>query len=301
MTSRILFLLALVVLFCGVSRGQESGLQYDSEAELTFRAALELFEADEFRAAADRFDEVITKHPRSHRVTASYLMKGRCYLRLNDNLRAARTLKALLDLYPETSYRPDAQLHLGTVLERIGRSEDALAEYRSAWSALNAGSPPKLTALVIASLDSLTASSFTPARVRQIARQAVPQAEQVYFWLRTGELEAARQNFVGATEAFDTLTLIRRDTVFRARVEALYRQITARSSLTLGVLVPLLAESEPSAVQELGSEIAEGVAFAVERYHADPRTRLKLDIDVRDTRRDPPTAQAQVAGLAANS
>jgi len=299
MTRWILSLLVLAAMLGGALHAQDAGFQYDREAEVGFRSALELFEAGEFRQAAERFQAVIAEHPTSHRTTASYLMQARCYLRLNDNLRAARTLRTLLDLYPQTSYRPDAHLDLGTVLERIGREEDALVEYRAAWEGLEPGSPPKLVALTIAALDSLTARSIAPSRLREIARRASEEPEQVYFWLRAAEIEINRQNYVGAVEAFDTLTLIRRDTAFAERVESLYRRITARSSLTLGVLVPLLAESEPSAVQELGTEIAEGIAFAVEQYHADPRTRLTVGLEVRDTRRDPPTAQAEVSALAA--
>jgi ABC-type branched-subunit amino acid transport system substrate-binding protein len=59
-----------------------------------------------------------------------------------------------------------------------------------------------------------------------------------------------------------------------------------RSNVKVGVLLPLLRESEPSAVKELGNDIFEGIQFAVEEYSKNPATLVKVTLETRDTERD---------------
>ncbi len=273
-------------------------IEFDEDVERVFQEAVTTFEKGAYEDAARLFDRIIKENPASHRITAAYVMKSKALLRAGRNLETARTIRSFLDRYPASSYLPDAHLVLGSVFERVGRYEDAIREYRFAWSALPAEPSPKLFRLVVAALDSAI-DHYVPVRTVQTVLESTADTDQrAYFWLKIGEKNVGLHNIVAASVARDTLLRYYHHNPFGARVAALERSIGSRETLKIGVILPLLEQGDPSAVQRLGIEILEGITYAVNEYERDPATRVHVSLEVRDSKRDAATASRAVEDLA---
>ncbi len=273
-------------------------VEYSERAEELFKQGLSLFSAGSFQDALPVFDRIVTEYPSCQRVTAAWVMKGKTYFRMQENLEAARTLRAFLGKYPSSMYVSDAELMLGSVYARIGRHQEALQEYITAWRKLPLPIPDRLWNEIVAALDS-TIDRYVPVTTLQ---RMIPESpggsERSYLWLKVAEKEAARENNPAAAVALDTLSFRYPDNSFRDRIAVVRKRITLRSSVMLGALLPLMRSADPSAMKEVGNEVYDGIAFAVDEYAKDPSTFVKVALEARDTERDPKLAVRGVTDLA---
>ncbi|MBP2670304.1 MAG: hypothetical protein H6Q85_370, partial [candidate division NC10 bacterium] len=294
------FLLAFLLAASAVRvDAQNVTLERDDEAEAIFRRGTSLYSGGDYREAADAFATVVRDFPSSHRITAAMVMKGKSEYRAGEYLEASRTLRGLLSEYPESRYIPDARLTLGQVYTRIGRSDDALAELMLASQALTESSPAALRLQVIAAADTLIDGALGPDALRRSLQRTPTPRERGYLWLKIGEGEARRQNVPAASVALDSMARYPVG-VPADRLAALRGAVTNRSAVKLGVALPLMQKSEPSAVKQLGTEVYEGIQAALAEYAADPSARMKVSLEVRDTEREPDVAANVVRELAAD-
>lgn len=278
---------------------QQVVLERDDEAEAAFRRGTALYAEGNFLDAGAAFGLVVKEFPASHRITAATIMKGKSEYRSGEQLEASRTLRGFLAAFPASRYVPDARLTLGQVYTRIGRSEDALTEFILASQALTDSSPSALRLQVLAGADTLIDSGVEPDALRRALQRTRTPRERGYLWLKIAEGEARRQNVPAAAVGLDSLG--RYPVVVPAeRIAALRGVVTNRSSVKLGVALPLMTAGDPSAVKQLGTEVYEGVQIALAEYAADPSNRMKVSLEVRDTEREPDAAARAVRELAAD-
>ena len=297
MIARISFILvvAFTTLLSLQAFCQES-VDYSDRAEEYFQDGLKQFTAGAFREALTAFDRIIAEYPACQRITAAWVMKGKALCRLDENLEAARTLKAFLAKYPSSEYKSDAGVMLGGVYARIGRYQEALQAYTGAWQ-----SPPipdRLWEEIIAALDSIIDKTVSVTSLERMITETRYGPGRAYLWLKIAEKESARENIVAARTALDTLSFRYGEDRFRERVARVRNRLTLRSAVKLGVLLPLMRNAEPSAIKEVGNDVYDGVRFALEEYERDPLAAVKVSYEVRDTERDPKTAAKGVDELA---
>jgi ABC-type branched-subunit amino acid transport system substrate-binding protein len=270
---------------CAVFAQQE--ITYSASAESVFREAVTNYRDGRYREAINGFDQIINGSVPTQRLTAALVMKGKALYRLNENLECAKTMRSFLAQYPGSTYAADAHLTLGRVYQGIARYEDALSEFFLAWETMPRPAPPRLSAGLFGTLDTVTSRDLAVATLERVLAGRTVAEERSFLWLKIGEREAARDNIPAAATAVDSLTLRYPQMTFRERLAALQGRITTRSSVTLGVLLPLMQKSEPSMTKEIGTEVFDGVQFAVEQYMNDPSVRVKVGLEIRDTERDP--------------
>ena len=274
----------------------QQSVEYSSLAEQFFQDGLQRFAAGSYREALDAFDRIIGDYPACQRITAAWIMKGKTLCRLDENLEAARTLKMFLAKYPASLYRSDAEVMLGGVYGRIGRYQEALQAYTAAWD--TPPIPEKLWQEIIAALDTIIDRTVPVTSLERMIGETRFSAGRAYLWLKIAEKEVARNNIVGAKTALDTISFRYGEDPFRDRIARLKNRLTLRSSVKLGVLLPLMRSAEPSAIREVGNDVFDGVQFALEEYEKDPLSGVKVTYEVRDTERDPRIAAKGVDELA---
>jgi ABC-type branched-subunit amino acid transport system substrate-binding protein len=291
------FGLALLSMLMSALLGQSS-LQYSEAAEKLFTQGVALFSAERFKEAGDAFDTVIKEFPQSQRTTAAYLMKAKSLLQLNDEPAAVRVLTTFLTAFPTSSYIPDAYYTLGLVQVRLHLYDDAMQSFLTAWR----GADPfathgKLTADIQLAMEGLIDGQLSAESVRRLLADSRSDEERAFFWLKLGEKEIARGNVTAASTALDTLSSRYLSSHYAQRIASLRARIEQRSSVKLGALLPLMRRSEPSPMKEIGTEVYEGVQFAIEEYQKDPTAKVKVTLDVIDTERDPLLASRGVQDL----
>ncbi len=93
----------------------------NSDAELMFDQGLAAFEQGDYGKAAERF-RLVNDYALNRKTTAALVMQGKAFLRLGQYQNAIDALETLLDQYPETSYRDEAERILKSTRKRMKRS-----------------------------------------------------------------------------------------------------------------------------------------------------------------------------------
>ena len=282
-------LCVLLLAFPSVMVAQEA-VEFSEQAENIFKDGLNLFVAGSYREAETQFDRIIQDYPASQRVTAAWVMKGKAYFQLDENLEAARTLKTFLAKFPSSTYTSDAETMLGAVYTRIGRYEEALGSYVSAWRHLPLPIPDRLWREIVIALDSIIDQHVAVPALSRLIGETPVAGERAYLWLKVAEKEAERNNVTAAREALDTLSFRYYDNSFRDRIELVRKRLTRQGAVKIGVLLPLMAGAPPSALKEVGNDVYDGIRFALDDYARDVSSGIKVSLEVKDTDRDSRTA-----------
>ncbi len=283
------FLLCCILCLRSLLAAQET-VEYSEQAESLFREGLNAFTSGSFKEAELMFDRIIQDYPACQRVTAAWVMKGKAYFRLNENLESARTLKTFLAKFPSSTYSSDAEAMLGAVYSRIGRYDEAMGMYLSAWKKLPLPIPDRLWREIVSALDTIIDQHVAVTTITRLISEATVPSERAYFWLKIAEKEAARDNVVAARTALDTLSFRYGDNSFQDRIQQVRARLSSRSAVKVGALLPLMRNAAPSALKEVGNEVYEGVQFAVDEFAKDISTGIRVNLETRDTERDQKTA-----------
>jgi ABC-type branched-subunit amino acid transport system substrate-binding protein len=293
-------LVGAVVALCAQSAAAQERLEFSDAAEHEFRAAVAMYDSGAYRIAAAAFDRLMREYPSSHRTTAALVMKGKALCEAQENLEAAKTLKSFLARFPSSSYAADAEYTLGRVYGRIDRWEEAMDLFLAAFRRLGPSSPDRLARNIMAAMDSAVNVHLPITALHSLLARAVVPSERAWYWLTTAERETAGDNSVAALIALDSLDGRYPDHPFHARSADLRSRLQARSSIALGVLLPLMRNADPSAVKDIANEVYDGIVFAVEHYGRDPAARITVALETRDTEREPQRAVQGAQELADN-
>jgi ABC-type branched-subunit amino acid transport system substrate-binding protein len=119
---RLLLIGLLVGLVAAPGQAQvRDTIPRNSDAELMFEQGLAAFERGEYQRAAERF-RLVNDYRLNRKTTAALVMEGKALLRLARYQGAIDVLTTLLDRYPNTSYREEAERILEVA--RTRRRED---------------------------------------------------------------------------------------------------------------------------------------------------------------------------------
>jgi len=273
-------------------------VEYSETAEGQFGEAVALYDAGAYRDAAGRFDRLVREYPSGHRITAAFVMKGKSFFHAGEILEAAKTMKAFLTRFPGSSYAPDAEFVLGQVYNRIERHEEAFEMYMSVLRRLPPSPPPRLVRGLTVMMDSTVDGHFPLPELRGFLGRARTAAERAYLWLKIAEKEAGLGNSVAAGIAMDSLILGYPEALYRERAAELRARLASGNSVKLGVLLPFMRTSPPSAMKDIGNEVYDGILYAVEQYSRDAVTRVSVTLETRDTDREPSLATKGAEELA---
>jgi len=274
----------------------------DGDVEQLFRTGLDEYESGQFREAAATFDRIIRNFPLNGRTTAAHVMKGKAQFSAGQGLEAARALRAFLQAYPLSLYTADAEYLLGLTQLRAQRYEMAMRSFLESWQRLDSSAiGTRLWTDVMSALDGVVDSAFSSAQVRTLVDESRSTRRRSYFWMKLAEKQIAEARIVSATTSLDSLSRYPTLLPFADRINALKARVEQRGMAKIGVLVPLMRREEASAVKELGTDILEGIQFAVDEHNTDPSTRTKVTLDVRDTERDPLVVTRLTSDLTADN
>jgi ABC-type branched-subunit amino acid transport system substrate-binding protein len=179
---------------------------------------------------------------------------------------------------------------------KIQRYDDAVQSFLTAWR-----SDALVRRTAFEALDRLVGAHFTIEDVERLLPRAKSAEERAFYWLRMGEKNAEAGKTLSVGTVLDTLYRNYPGNPFGERIALLRARLEQRSKAKLGVLLPLLRKSEPSAVKELGNDIFDGIQFAVDEYSKNPATLVKVTLETRDTERDVLVATRGIQELTSDS
>jgi ABC-type branched-subunit amino acid transport system substrate-binding protein len=285
--TRIFSLILLFGVSVSQSLAQEAPVRIE-EVDPIFEQAVRSYEAGDYSAARTGFEKVIGNFPANHRTTAAIVMKAKCQLSSGDALEATRTLRLFISQYPESSYRADAGYTLGLAFLSTQRYDAAADALLDSWTRLprnHMGGKPEQD--IVLGLSTVIDSGFNVVKTRNLIRETPDGKQKAFLWIKVAEKHSAMAETALAESALDSLGVYASEPLFAARIAALRGVVERRGTVKFGALLPLMKNSQSSAVRQIGEELLEGIQFAVDAYNADPGVRTRVVIDVRDTERDP--------------
>jgi ABC-type branched-subunit amino acid transport system substrate-binding protein len=126
----VLVCIALGVLVCTVpaAHAQQAEIPQNPDAALVFEQGVAAFERGAYSVANQRF-ELVNEYPLNQKTTAALLMSGKALYRMERYRDAIRRLQTLLERYPQTSYRTEANRVIEAArdaLQTVGARPDTL-------------------------------------------------------------------------------------------------------------------------------------------------------------------------------
>ena len=294
---RFPFLLLVFFTCVCVTRGQ-GVLTYSQDAERIFKQGVTQFSQERFEEAVVSFDRVIKAYSLNQRTTAAYVMKGKALLGLDDAAEADRTLKNFLIEFPTSSYVADARYTLGLASVKLNRPDEAMQAFLSAWRGVNTDSQQRrLSSDIMNAMEQLIDGELSAAAVRRFADESSTASGGAFFLMKLAEKEIARGNLAAGGRVLDTLDSRYPVQEYADRVAALRKQTQQRERVKLGALLPIMKKGGSSQTREVGTDVYDGVQFAIEEYGRDPTTTVKVSLQMIDTEKDPLVASRGVRDL----
>ena len=273
-------------------QAQRDSVVYQQQAEQLFQQGVERYVAEDYRGALGDFQELVRGYPRSHRLTAAYIMSAKAQYSMGSYRESVRLLRSFFDIFPESSYLDDGHYTLGLNYYKLGRFEEAAGEFLSVMENTDES--------ILADrsgewLDDLATMSLSIGHLQLLVNDAkkdetkalliVHLAEKIF---RSGDADTAEELILPVTQMSPRL---------RAVGEALQLldRIRKGGVLKVGVLLPLMNRSADPAEKAAGQELLEGARLAIEEYN---RTSFpKISMEVRDTEFNPSIAATSMADL----
>lgn len=281
--------------FAYASVQQPDSLVYQEEAEQLFQQGLQRFAAGEFEEASRIFQQVVKEFPQNHRTTAAYLMAAKSDYRRGAYRESVKLLRTLLDLYPTSSFSDNIHYTLALNYYELRRYEEAAMEHLAALrttkdAVLKERSERWLDKLAgsVLSIGHLQLLLTEPQSEETKALLTVQLAEKIF---RSGDTKTAEELVRPITEMSPRIKYV-------TDALDLLERIRTGGVLKVGVLLPLMLNSEQRTDREAGEDLLAGIKLATEEYNQVALPKVSLEI--RDTERDPSLAARSTAELAAD-
>ncbi|MBI2619165.1 MAG: penicillin-binding protein activator [Ignavibacteriales bacterium] len=288
--------LFLLLLGCTVPAAagafQIDSLAFRPDVERVFVDAMRHFSASRFDSAAALFMRCLKEFPTNHRTTGASIMAGKTYYRLGNYRESVRVLKNFIDLFPESNYVPDAHYSLGLDYFRMLRYEDSAAELVVAHQV---ASDATLRERAEKLLDEIAASYLTIAQMQLLLGNGVSDPVRVLLTVRLAERIYQTGDIKSAQDILRPVASFPPSILYVQKALELLERIEVAGELKVGVLVPLMLKAVQPSQRDLGVELLNGMKQAVEEYN---QVQLpKIDLEVRDSERDPSVAARLVTEL----
>lgn len=281
--------LAVLLLMPALSAFSQDSLTFRPDVEHVFVEAMKSFSASQFDTAAVLFIRCIKDFPYNHRTTGAFVMAGKAYYRLGNYRESVRTLKNFIDLHPESGYIADAYYSLGLDYYRMLRYEDAAGSLVQAYALTKDEIVRTRSALM---LDDMAANNLTLAEMQLLVGNKTPDAIRTLLTVNLAERMYRNGDVTSARELLEPVAALPPSTLYVDRAVTLLQRIQQAGAVKLGVLLPLMLKAPAGPQRSLGLELLEGIKLAADDYN---QVHLpKVDLDVRDTERDPSVAARQV-------
>lgn len=104
-------------------------INFIAEVEITFSEGVNEYRNQNYRQAIQIFEALFNQSPAHQRITAVYLMLGKCYYKMGSYKKSIAVLLELIDKFPQSNYVDDAYYALGFDYYAAGEYVKSLNEF----------------------------------------------------------------------------------------------------------------------------------------------------------------------------
>jgi len=104
-------------------------VHYIPDVEITFSEGVNEYRNGKYKNATQIFEELLNYSPIHQRITAVYLMLGKCYYKLESYKKAIAILDEFIKKYPKSNYVDDAHYTMGFCYYELAEYINSLSEF----------------------------------------------------------------------------------------------------------------------------------------------------------------------------
>jgi branched-chain amino acid transport system substrate-binding protein len=119
----------LILINAGAQTIRVENVQYVPDVEVTFSEGINEYRNDNYEKATQIFQALFNQSPTHQRITAVYLMLGKCYYQLAAYEKSISILSELINKYPQSNYLDDAHYSIGFCYYALGKYVNSLNEF----------------------------------------------------------------------------------------------------------------------------------------------------------------------------
>lgn len=133
-SNKLLFLLSILIVSCSWLKApaqtiRAENISYVPEVEITFSEGVNEYRNQNYKPAAQIFESLRQASPAHQRITAVYLMLGKCYYQLKSYQQSLTVLTELINKFPQSNYVDDAHFTRGFCYYALGEYVNSLNEF----------------------------------------------------------------------------------------------------------------------------------------------------------------------------
>ncbi|KPJ51070.1 MAG: hypothetical protein AMJ41_00395 [candidate division Zixibacteria bacterium DG_27] len=253
-----------------------------------FKRAVKLYDQGEYQSALEGFDYLLATFPTDKHYTGFMIMASKCRLRLGKYDSAERGLKALLEQFPQSSYRGVAYILLGDIAFLRGRPLESTLHYLRGFELAERKSDRERARQ---SFLPLLEEYLTLEELERLSWQhRGPLLGEVFFHKGRRELEAGQPR--RALRSLERFLALSPGDVKGPQAEKLLEvaRKTVSTHLVMGVLAPL-----SGAFADYGNSMVRGIRLAL-ADESNPELE-GVELAIEDTRGEAVAAALAVRGL----
>ncbi|MFH2003504.1 MAG: ABC transporter substrate-binding protein [Bacteroidota bacterium] len=286
------YFILLLLLGWNSLQGQ-SQFKFNDVAEKKFLAALREYEHKDYADAALSFENLVSS-PFHQRTTASGVMLGKTYLRLNQHEKTISFLKKFLLQYPHSRYVDGALYTLGIAYSENGSYEDAAYAFLTTMEITN---DSKTSRRALSRLEQIVVEKIPEQKILSLITKQTNQENRILLKLLLTSKQYKSAEFIKAKSTLEPLIKEAVDSKYRDKVNTLVKKLEREYEIKIGVLLPLMKSLPASPFREIGEELLKGIQFAVDEFNSRDDTDFKIVLEVIDTERNVDKAANAVKNL----
>ncbi len=258
---------------------QAKNVAYIPEIEVLFNEGINYYHRKDYNEAKDVFANLLKSYPIHQRITASYIMLGKCLLQSNETRQALSVLSELIEKYPHSNYVVDAHYVMGLCYYQMNNYSNSLKEF--------------LLVADISEKESLVEKSRNVA-LKIIDNNITLNEIEKLREAEKGKISSAMltiksaQRYLGIGKRERAISMLQKfaqrfpDSPYLSYVNELLKNANVPSDYSevkVGVILPLSGE-----YAEQARGILAGIRYAQKKFNA--RSKVKVEIVSKDTEGD---------------
>ncbi len=283
MVKYFLFILIFMVISHPVVSAQT---EIDSgKVNAEFRLALDLYKSNEFNEAWKIFNKISYNYQFNPKTTISYIFNAKCLIRLDKYDSAATVLNDFIVQYNDSKYIDEAELMSAEINVNLN---NYFAAFKILSHIIESSESPYYYSYAQSTGEKIALYYLNPVLIKNFSDSTKNIKLKPFLLLTLGKMYLQNRDYKDAEASLSDLIHLFPASEEKGEAVTIYQHILTEKETTpttplIGVMLPFNYQSNDT-ISNAGSEILEGIKFAVAQYNKNHDQKVGLII--RNTERN---------------
>jgi len=256
-----------------------------SKVNAEFRLGLDLYKSQQYNEAQQIFSKIIHDYNYNSKTTIAYIFNAKSLVKLDLNDAAESVLNDFITKFGSSKYINEAEIMLAEIyVERVNYYK----AFKILTHIIETSNSPFYYSYAQSSGEKIALDYLNPDQIKNLYDSTNSSKLKPFLLLTLGKIFIQDQNFREAEASLSDLIHLYPESEEKGEAVTLYQHVlidkeTTPSTPLIGVMLPFNYQSNDT-ISNAGSEILEGIKFAVAQYNKSHNQKVGLII--RNTERN---------------